>query len=368
MSEPATVPETGQFPCKKCGASLTFAPGTQSLQCPYCGTLNQIAGDDRPVLELDYQAQLQQLDQTHDRAETLVVHCQGCGAESTLPPGTTAGTCPFCGRAIVAAAESKCLIKPRSLLPFAIDRSQATPQFARWLGTLWFAPNALKTAAETGKLVGLYLPAWTYDCRTTSDYTGSRGEHYWVTESYTETVNGQTVTRTREVQHTRWYPAAGRVFVPFDDILVLADRSLPDKLLRQLDGWDLSHLTPYADEYLSGFIAETYQVTLPDGFELAKQVMDGVIRRAIDQDIGGDEQRIDSFSTQYADITFKHILLPVWISAYRFRGQTYHFIINGRTGRVFGERPYSGWKIALAVLLGLLLVLAILFIVNAQQH
>ena len=344
-----------------------FAPGTHALKCPHCGTLNEIAADATPIEELDFQTQLQQMSDKQDTHEAVVIHCDGCGAESTLPPNTAAGSCPFCGRPIVATAQAKTLIKPRSLLPFAIDRGKATPQFASWLGGLWFAPSSLKSAAESGKLVGVYLPAWTYDAQTTSDYTGDRGDHYWVTETYTETVNGQTVTRTRQVQHTRWSSASGVVDVPFDDVLVLADQSLPDRLRRKLEGWDLPALVPYNDDYLSGFVAETYQVDLPNGFEAAKQIMDGTIRVAVCRDIGGDEQRIDSLSTQYAAITFKHILLPVWISAYRFGGQTYHFVINGRTGRVFGERPYSAVKITIAILLGLLLLLIVVLVVSAMK-
>ena len=361
-----TIPR--QFPCKHCGASLTFAPGTHSLKCPYCGTLNEIAADATPIVELDYQTQLRQLSQTQATHETVVVHCDGCGADSTLPPGTTAGACPFCGRAIVATARTKCLIKPRSLLPFAVDRPRATGQFAGWLGGLWFAPTSLKRAAEAGRLDGVYLPAWTYDAKTTSDYTGERGDHYWDTETYTETVNGRTETRTRQVQRTRWRPVGGRVFVPFDDVLVIADRSLPDGLRRSLGDWDLPNLCPYADDYLSGFVAETYQIELPDGFEIAKGVMAGVIDTAVRRDIGGDEQRVGGVDTQYAAVTFKHVLLPVWISAYRFNDRAYHFVINGRTGRVFGERPYSVAKIVAVVLLAVLLAAVVFAVVRMTRH
>ena len=369
MTSPSSPP-TGprQFPCKNCGASLEFAPGTHALKCPYCGVLNEIAASTAAIEELDYAAQLAELETKQDTHDAVVTHCDGCGAESTLPPGTSAGLCPFCGRAVVATMQTKALIKPKSLLPFAVDRGRATPQFSAWLAGLWFAPSALKTAAESGRLNGVYLPAWTYDCQTASDYTGERGEHYWDTETYTETVNGRSETRTRQVQRTRWYSASGNVHVPFDDVLVLADKSLPDRLRRQLDGWDLPALVPYTDEYLSGFVAETYQVALPEGFETAKGIMDGVIRGAVCHDIGGDEQRIDGLRTHYDAITFKHVLLPVWISAYRFGDKTFHFVINGRTGRVFGERPYSAVKITIAVLLALVLIAIVVCVVAAMQR
>jgi hypothetical protein len=168
------------------------------------------------------------------------------------------------------------------------------------------------------------------------------------------------------VQRTRWSYVSGRVENTFDDILVLASNSLPRKIAQRLEPWDLKNLVPYRDEYLSGFVAESYQVDLPQGFESAKQIMDGVIRQTICRDIGGDHQRIASVETQYENVTFKHTLLPVWISAYRYREQVFRFLVNARTGEVQGERPYSAWKITVLVLSILLAVLVIFLIAHSR--
>lgn len=357
-----------QFPCKQCGGLLTFAPGSSALKCPYCGFMNEIAVSQEEVQELDYNRALSDLSNSADTVETLNIKCNTCGAESNLPPGTSSGQCPFCGQPIVAEAMTRRVIKPKSLLPFVITREQAITSFRNWLTGLWFAPNYLAAAAEHGKITGAYIPAWTYDCDTTTSYVGERGEHYWETETYTETVDGKEVTRTREVQRTRWWPAAGMVQDQFDDVLVLASNSLPPKCRDHLQPWDLNSLVPYQDEFLSGFVTETYQIDLPGGFETAKGIMWPTIRRTVERDIGGDEQRIISSDTDYRDITFKHILLPLWISAYILRGQTYRFLVNARTGKVAGERPYSFWKITLLVLGILLAILFILLIVSHGQH
>ena len=79
--------------------------------------------------------------------------------------------------------------------------------------------------------------------------------------------------------------------------------------------------------------------------------MTTTIHQLIRADIGGDQQRINETDTQYSDITFKHILLPFWIAGFRFHNKIYQFIVNGRTGEVQGDRPYSWIKIAFAVLL-----------------
>jgi LSD1 subclass zinc finger protein len=342
--------EPKQFPCKQCGAMLEFEPGTRALKCQYCGTLNEIAESDTVIEELDYAQQLLDLQNAQPTLDAVVIHCDGCGGESTLPDGHASGSCPFCGRSVVATTMTRTVIKPRSLLPFAIKSDKGRALFDGWLASLWFAPSDLKKHASRGGLRGVYVPAWTYDCRTISHYTGERGEHYWETQTYTTRVNGKSVTQTRQVRKTRWYSAAGTVFDTFDDVLVLADRSLPVDLRNRLSGWDLPNLVPYDDAYLSGFVAETYQVDLAPGFEIAKQIMEQTVRASVRRDIGGDEQRIHTLSVQHNDITFKHILVPVWISAYRYRDRTFHFLINARTGAVVGHRPWSAWKIAFLVI------------------
>lgn len=364
---PATPPPLQQqFPCKQCGAALKFEPGHDSLKCPYCGTENTLAPVAGVIEELDFRAQLSALAAGEPAHDTVSVKCTACAAETTLPPDATAGNCPFCGAPIVATGSTRKSIRPKSLLPFKVNKDQASERFRTWVSKLWFAPNALARSAERAAIHGAYLPAWTYDSDTASIYTGERGDDYWETETYTEVVNNQTVTRTRQVTKTRWTFVSGAVANRFDDVLVMATTSLPAKHLAALQPWDLENLVPYADEYLSGFVAESYQLNLPDGFEAARQIMDAEIRRSVERNIGGDHQRISSVNTRYDNITFKHLLLPVWISAYRFQEKVYRFLVNARTGEVRGERPYSPIKITLLVL-AIILVLVIIFLI-ASHH
>ncbi len=225
-----------------------------------------------------------------------------------------------------------------------------------WLGRLWFAPNGLKQYARKGrKMDGIYVPYWTYDADTRSQYSGERGTVYYETRRVVR--DGKAVNV--QVARVRWRPKRGRVARAFDDVLVLASKSLPKHFTDALAPWDLSHLEPYTPEYLAGFRAEGYAVALEDGFLEARAYMDNVIHRDVRFDIGGDRQRIHQVQTQVSDVTFKHILLPVWVAAYKYRGETYRFVVNGSTGKVQGERPYSNIKIAFAVIVGLLLAAAV---------
>lgn len=336
-----------EFPCRQCGAGLHYEPGTTVLKCPYCGTENEIPQSEVAVEELDYLSTLAQAADTEETVEALTVKCPSCGAESTLEPNVTAERCPFCGTAIVAQAVSTRVIKPRSLLPFEIKREIALASFRQWIASRWFAPSDLKKYAESGRMDGLYIPFWTYDCDTTSRYTGERGDNYTVTESYTDS-KGRRQTRT--VTRIRWHSVSGTVYNNFNDVLVLASTSLPHKYTEALEPWDLHQLVPFTPEFLSGFRAESYNIDLAGGFTRAKEIMDDTIRSSICSDIGGDHQRIHTVNTRYDHITFKHILLPIWLSAYRYREHPYRFLVNARTGEVQGERPYSWIKITLFVL------------------
>ncbi len=355
-----------QFECGQCGASLEFSPGTECLTCPYCGHENPIAPVEDTIEELDYHEALRTAADTADLEERIEVDCTSCGASTTLAPNVAADECPFCGTPIVKAGTTHRILRPKALLSFKIRREEAQTAFRDWISGLWFAPNALKKRGkQSERLQGVYMPYWTYDADTRSRYTGQRGEHYWVTVTRTVTVNGKTERRRERVRKTRWYPASGQVRNAFDDVLVLASESLPRKKTDDLEPWDLRNLVPYKDEYLSGFKAESYKVPLVAGFEHAKYKMDPVIRASVCRDIGGDEQRILGLDTEYRDITFKHVLLPIWISAYRYHNKIYRFMVNGRTGEVQGERPWSWIKIAFATLVGAAIVGALVWATNA---
>ncbi len=342
-----------ELKCHQCGAVLKYKPGTTTLSCEYCGAQNEIAPkNDVPIEEIDYMDFINNKLKTEIKQDVSTVKCTSCGASTTLKPNVTSDQCPFCGTSLVIAnGTTSSQLRPKSLLPFKIDQKQALELFATWVKKLWFAPNKLKKFIHSiDKLVGMYIPYWTYDSDTYTHYTGERGTYYYVTETYTTTENGQTVTKTREVRKIRWTPVSGSVSHWFDDVLVPASNTLPKKYVVKLEPWDTENLVPFDEKFLSGFKAESYQVDLQQGFEEAKEIMDVTIRQLIHQDIGGDEQRIHSTDTKYSRITFKHVLFPLFISAYQFRNKIYRFLVNARTGEVQGERPYSFWKIFFFVL------------------
>lgn len=340
------------FGCIDCGADLKYKPGTSELICEYCGAKNEIPQSEVTIEELDFEKFFQKEEAADDHLILKIVKCTVCAAESSVEPHVTSSSCPYCDTPlIIQNAKEESILQPKSLLPFKITKEEAIQAFRKWINKLWFAPNALKKAAlSLDHLKGIYLPFWTYDSDTVTPYVGQRGTYYYVTETYIANENGKSVTKTRQVRKTRWSSVSGRISHFFDDVLVPASKSLPEEKVKALEPWDLNNLTPFNAKFLSGFITEKYQLNLKNGFTTAQQIMHSGITRLINQDIGGDEQRILNRNTSYSNITFKHILLPAYISAYNFKGKLYQFMVNARTGEVQGERPWSIIKIVLAIL------------------
>jgi len=353
-----------QFACPNCGAGMQFNPESGQLKCAHCGqTQAMIAGS--TVTAHDFNGAVAGHQLQPITANALQVTCTGCGSVVAFEPPEVAGACSFCGTAIVAQPKAADpLIAPDGVLPVKLPKQGALTRLQQWLSSRWFAPSALKRLARPEGINGVYLPFWTYYCHTASTYTGARGEHYYTTETYTEQdSSGNSVERTREVQHTRWYPASGSVSEDFNNVLVPATKSVPEERLNKLQPWDLNALCGYEPAYLAGFRAQRYQIELVEGFEHAKIVMAREIEQSVRRDIGGDEQQVSSVNTVYTNIFFLHLLLPVWIGAYQFQGKVYHVVVNARTGEVQGERPYSAWKVG-ALVLAILAVVILIIVLN----
>lgn len=341
------------FPCRQCGAALRFAPNVGQLHCPTCGTVNDAPAFDATQVaeaheELDYVAFLREQAGNESEIGPQVVTCPQCGAQTQFDASIVASSCAFCATPLVSvAAVASRRIRPRAVVPFTLEPKAAQEQFRAWIAGRWFAPSALKTTVQSAQGVrGVYVPCWTFDAQTETDYVGQRGVHRIVQEQRRDS-NGNTVVVSRTV--TDWYPASGHVSLSFDDVLVEASASVPDHLRSALTGWDVRGMRPYSDDFVAGFTVEAYQLGLEPAFEQAQTQIGSHIDSAVRQDIGGQEQRVLDARTQYHGITFKHLLLPVWIASYQFQGKVYRVVVNGQTGDIAGDRPWSVTKIIAAV-------------------
>ena len=363
--------EEHRYPCEQCGADLRYSPGATELVCDFCGHRQDVAPAGRERLadlsELDYDAAAAGRLPPAMVEESRVLQCPNCGAQVEFDPAVHAAECPFCATPVVTDTGTHRHIKPQGVLPFTFSEDQARKALSAWLGRLWFAPNGVQEYARKGRrMQGIYTPFWTFDADTRSRYSGARGDHYYETRTVRVQTKDGPATREQRVQKTRWTPVSGRVARHFDDVVVLASTSLPREHVDSLQPWDLTQLEAYRPDFLAGFRAEGYTVGLEDGHGIAREQMAAIIRQDVRRDIGGDVQRIDGVDTDYSQETFKHILLPLWLAAYKFRGKSYRFVVNGQTGEVKGERPWSAIKIAIAVIVAAILAAGAWYVSQMQ--
>jgi hypothetical protein len=299
------------------------------------------------IEDLDFEAALSRLEERAEMLEAQTLKCVECGAEERLPAHHFAARCAFCAAVIVSKGYARRDLRPGSMIPFQVDRARAQQAFRGWVRRLWLVPREFRRYAYSdAAMTGIYLPFWAYGCRASTDYAGERGVEYYVDEGYMSTNSaGQAVDAPRRVLYTDWSSVTGHVESSHEDVLVSASATMAPWVGRAASNWHLKALVAYQPEYVSGYFAEAYQVGLRAAFSLARERIDAEVRSAIRRDIGADRQRVHWFDSRYSDVRFKHVLLPVWMSAYRFRGKAYRFIVNGQTGEVSGDSPVSWHKV-----------------------
>jgi hypothetical protein len=339
------------------------------MVCPYCQYHQEISTGAATIDEIPIENLATLARKPVGSLGSYALACQRCAARTET--NETASLCQFCGAPLVVDVNATGQIVPEGVLPFGVDRAGVRDALRKWTRSRWFAPSALKKVTEAETLKSTYLPHWTFDSQTDSSYSGARGDHYWETETYTDSEGKQ---QTRQVQQTRWYPAHGQVSRAFDDVLVPAAATvLPSQTVDELAPWPLEQARPYSPEFLAGHHALRYDVEPENGFTEARARMAKVIEQDCRDDIGGDEQRVDSVDTRHSNVTFKLMLLPVWIATFLYGGKAFQILVNGLTGEIQGERPYSKLKIALAVLAALVVIVVIAVLVgshggHAQTH
>lgn len=353
-----------KFHCPACGGDAEWNPAKNALVCPFCGAVTPVEVKPEEKAEIKENDLLQALqavpnDERGWEAEKKTVRCQNCNAISVFDANRVSQRCDFCGSpALIAVEDSKAPIRPAALLPFKVPDTKVRDDLRKWYGRHWFAPNKLKSKALTDTLKGIYLPYWTFDAQSDAQWQAEAGYEYTV-----ENDRGERETRIR------WEYASGRLNHFFDDVLIPASQGVRPDLLRKLEPFPTtSDLAPYDPSYLSGWVAEQYQIDLLAASQLSRQRMDNDIRNMCISKIPGNTYRNLQVNAQYSEQTFKHILLPIWLATYTYGAKTFQVAVNGYTGKIAGKYPLSWVKVTIAVVIGLLLILLWMKLSHGHSH
>ncbi|SCW41403.1 hypothetical protein SAMN02910456_01014 [Ruminococcaceae bacterium YRB3002] len=336
MSADVSAEASAEKKCPSCGGILLFDPGWDRLVCQSCGNKFDI-----PELQSDEAAE--EIDiataksiASHDWGiKTRVIQCGNCGAETVNDALQMSGRCPFCGSTIVTALEEDDdMIAPTAVIPFKVSQSHAEMYFKQWIGKRFFAPSDIKDGSRLNGFTGIYLPYWTFDADTTTDYKGKYGYTYG----------------SGDDEYTKWYTKSGHFDKFIDDYTVPASRRLTDdKFISKAAHFSLSAAKNYTPQALAGFVAERYTIGLEEAWKTARNGIFKLLEYETKNLESADTYKNVKMSTTYRNITFKYVLVPLWISSFTYDGKLYNIVINGQTGEVFGEWPKSRKKILILV-------------------
>ena len=348
-----TLDETDRK-CPKCGGVMDFSPLTGGLKCPFCEYEQEIPAAASPDTNAHTRAEEQDFVSAEETGncnwgvEKKSVICKSCGAESVYDALQVAGECPYCGSNQVMDAAGKKTLVPGGVCVFKIDASRAGANFKNWLNGKWFCPSDAKKKAKPDAFRGIYLPYWTFDADTVSQYSGEYG-HYKTRR-----------VKDRTERYTEWRPTRGvhNEFIN-DELVSGIDPNRRDMSIFSLaEPFDTEDNLVYKPEYVAGFVAERYSVGLRDAWEKAKGFIAKKLKRSISDKIvrenRADTSRVHNVATSYSNIKYKYLLLPVWVSAFKYKNKLYRFVVNGQTGKVGGKAPISVWRVAIAVILALI--------------
>ena len=280
--------------------------------------------------------------------------CQRCGAVSLWPPEQKALECPYCGsHQLIASTETEGLVDPQAIAVMQIDEKDAIQRVQAWFGRGWFAPDDLNKAAKRHILHPAYYPFWTFDGTL---------EMHWSCE----------VNEGGSNQYQNWVSRTGVECELFNDVLVPGLKRLKFKDLRKLGPYNLMDVVEFAPEYLAGWPALTYDQPLAKASLLGRERVVKDLRRQLHNRVlpGQQTRRLETGGINWSDMTFKYVLLPLWIGTYHYQGKEYQVLVNGQTGKVSGEKPRDILKTILiisSVIGALLVVLAFLALAGLEM-
>lgn len=281
------------------------------------------------------------------------LECNNCGATILLDPKSLTHVCPFCGSSsVVQHAFDHDKMRPRYLVPFTVESQPAMSNIKDWLGSSWMTPSDLQKRAGLDELTGIYLPYWTFTATTSATWKAEVGHTRTRRDS-----KGRTQT------YTVWKWESGSVRLPIRDLLVAGTAKLNQRLLDEVDQFNLGSLVEYEPSYLAGFNAQTYDIGLDTAWSSGREIMRDQTKSACYQQASTSKVRNFSMNLDYADEVWRYVLLPVYLTTYQYDGKAFSVMVNGQSGIIIGQRPIEWRKVGLA--LGASIVPSILVALSA---
>ncbi|NPV85067.1 MAG: hypothetical protein HPY45_03525 [Anaerolineae bacterium] len=359
-------PERVEFKCPNCGAATRFDVSAGGVACEHCSyqaqTASQVIGLQAKTSEFTLEA-LSRFAQGWG-TQRRVMHCNSCGGDISMPEGALSITCPFCAsNEVNLRSDTTSSTRPGFLIPFKIQPQENASRLRAWLSKGWFHPENLTSLASTDQFVGIYLPFWTFDAQIQANWKAEVGYERQV--RYYD--HGSKGWRTRT--EIDWVWKTGQVHLDINSLLITGTSHISHRIAEKILPFDLDQLVAYAPDYLAGWQALAYDIDLPTAWERGKAMMREKAKTSCYHSIDSPHVRNFSMNADFSNESWRYILLPIYLSTYRYEGKTFQVMVNGQNGVIAGQKPVAWWKIwtaiaamfAPGILLGLIGLLLLIF-------
>ena len=398
------------FRCPNCGGHSAYDIGAEGLTCTSCGHTEAIdhevvgrsaeaqdfrveapspaigsftapiaSSDAPPVITIDEETPVTnedeptghselpethlnipvvQVDQWHSDRQML--ECNNCRAGLLLEDRELTKVCPFCAsEQIVQHQFDVDQMRPGYMIPFKVLAEPAVEQIRAWFASNWFVPNDLEKRAHLDELVGIYVPYWTFSAHCAGEYQARVGTNHTRTDS-----KGNTRT------YTTWEWKSGSYSLQYVDILVVGSSQLHPKVLPKVEAkFHMRDLVEYDPSFLAGFNAQTYEVERDDAWQLGQDEMRSRIKTHCRRELGGDKVEKFTMTCDFDDERWRYVLLPLYVTSFRYEDELYQVLINGQSGHLAGQRPIDWRKFtAVVVAIIVLAILAIVFFLSQFEN
>jgi len=325
-----------EYKCPCCGGTIEFDSSLQKMKCPYCDTefeMETLASYD-DVLKNDGEDRMQweskpENEWTEEETAGLRVYvCKSCGGEIVADDTLGASSCPFCSNPVIMMGQFTGDLKPDYVIPFKLNKKDAVAALNRFYSGKKLLPKIFKDQNHIEEVKGVYVPFWLFnaDSKANVRYKATR-TRFWCDSRYNYT-------------ETSYYSVARGGTLGFERVPVDGSTKMDDTLMESIEPYDFSEAVDFQTAYLSGYLADRYDVNAESSIERANERIKKTTEEAFRSTVQGyDAVFTENTSINLQNGTAKYALYPVWLLNTNWNGQKYTFAMNGQTGKMVGDLP-----------------------------
>ena len=330
-----------EYKCPNCGGTLTFDSTTQKMTCPYCDSeidVEALRDYDNGLEHFTQQDQMNwenpgQVWQEGETEGMRVYVCKSCGGQIIGDANLGATKCPYCGNPVVLMGQFSGDMKPDYIIPFKLNKEAAKAAYLEHLKGKKLLPKLFKDQNHIDEIKGVYVPFWLFNgtARGAAQFEGTR------IRTWMDNRNSYTETSYYDIRR------AGNV--DFENIPADGSSSMPDDLMESIEPFDFSQAVDFQTAYLSGYLADKYDILSEEQSERINERVKRTIMDALVSTTSGYSTIALKNGSVDLKAKVKYALLPVWLLSTTYQGKNHLFCMNGQTGKMVGDLPIDNGKL-----------------------